>query len=63
MEDQIKEALEAAKVMIGIMSEDQKLLDLTAKLSKKYLDSYIKAGFTREEAVQLVAAISAKDSN
>ena len=61
MEDQIKEVLSVAKTMAKLMQEDKELITITAKLSMTYLKAYIDAGFTRKEAVKIVAALSAKN--
>lgn len=62
MEEEIREALEAGKILTKVMHEDAEFIELTAKLAKKYLDSYIDEGFTREEAITLVAAIANKSN-
>lgn len=63
MKEQIKESLKVAKAVTEAMLEDKELMGLTTELSKRYLDSYMAAGFSREEAMQLVVAISSKSSS
>lgn len=65
MKEQVEEVLIVVKEMIKTMSRDEELLKLTAELSAKYLDYFIEAGFTREEAMKLVvkATMSLKSSS
>ena len=63
MEEQIENAIDVAKAMVRVMSDDKELIDLTTSLTVKYLDSYIEKGFSREEAIQLVVALTGKNSN
>lgn len=63
MEEQIKEALEIQKYLLKAVIEDEEIRALSAKGAKLALDGYIEAGFTRPEALQLVAASMSKSSN
>lgn len=63
MKADIERTLGIAKELVRAMMEDQELMGLTTELSKRYLDSYMAAGFSREEAMQLVVAISSKSSS
>lgn len=60
MKEEIEQALGVAKELAKAMLEDQELMKITAELSKQYLDMYIAAGFTRKEALKLVAATAGK---
>lgn len=63
MEEEIKQVLEVQKQLLKAVIEDDEIRALSAKGAKLALDDYIEAGFSRSEALQLVAASMSKSSN
>lgn len=59
-EKETKEILEDMKSMMKAMVEDDELISLSAQLLKKTRDALMKAGFTKAEATQIVAAQNMK---
>lgn len=55
LQEYTSQILLASKIAVIALSEDEELLDSIAKATKKMYDSYVKAGFTQEQAFELIS--------
>jgi len=55
MEDQINDMFEAVQYMLETAEKQDDLFKIAARLYKKTLDAMLAEGFTREEAVLILA--------
>ncbi len=49
------EVIEELVSMLEAFTEDSRVFDAMAKSSKRFYDALIKAGFSKEEAIEIVA--------
>ena len=53
--DEVAERIEMLVGMLGVALKNKKLFKVMAKSSKKYYDALCEAGFTKAEAILIVA--------